>query len=171
MKRVLKYLAFFLLLTVTGPLIWAQQAASMIDQSPLLQADRSSPRLTTDGAPFCSQDFESRSLPAGTYRIGGSILPPIETKAVDPTFSDEERKYAKTIMKTQHIKRFEAKSLVDLIVDTDGVPRHLCILNELGHGFDRKAFDAVAGYRFKPATRDGKPVPVHIAVEVKFALW
>ena len=66
--------------------------------------------------------------------------------------SDEERKYAKTIMKTQHIKRFEAKSLGDLIVDTDGIPRHLCMLDELGHGFDRRAFDAVAGYRFKPAT-------------------
>jgi hypothetical protein len=171
MKRVLKYLIFFLLITVTGPLIRVQQAASTIDQTPLVQADKSSPRLTADGAPFCSQEFESRTLPEGTYRVGGSVLPPIEIKAVEATFSDEERKYAKTIMKTQHIKRFEAKSLVDLIVDTDGIPRHLCMLNELGHGFDRRAFDAVAGYRFKPATSDGRPVPVHVSIEVKFALW
>jgi protein TonB len=143
----------------------------MIDQSPLVRADKSSPRLTADGAPFCSQEFELRSLPDGTYHVGGSVLPPIETKAVDAKFSDEERKYAKTIMKTQHIKKFEAKSLVDLIVDTDGLPRDLCMLNELGHGFDRRALDAVAGYRFKPATLDGKPVPVHVAIEVKFALW
>ena len=44
MKRVLKYLIFFLLITVTGPRIRVQQAASTIDQTPLVQADKSSPR-------------------------------------------------------------------------------------------------------------------------------
>jgi len=74
-------------------------------------------------------------------------------------------------MKTQHLKKFEAKSLVGLTVDTDGLPQTLCLVNELGHGLDRRAFDAVSNYRFNPATLDGKPVPVRLTVEVTFALW
>jgi hypothetical protein len=57
------------------------------------------------------------------------------------------------------------------MLDRDGIPSDICVLNELGHGLDRRTFDAVAGYRFKPATRDGKPALVRLAIEVKFARW
>jgi protein TonB len=93
------------------------------------------------------------------------------TKSPEATFTNEGRKYARSVMKTQHLKRFEAKSLVGLTVDTNGVPQNLCVLNELGHGLDRRAFDAVAQYRFRPASLDGNPVPVRLTVEVTYALW
>ncbi|MGA2672663.1 MAG: energy transducer TonB [Terracidiphilus sp.] len=143
----------------------------MVDQSTSVQAGKSSSRLTADGVPSCPEEFKSRSLPEGVYRVGGNVLPPIPTSNPEAKFSDEARKYARSVMKTQHIKRFEAKSLVGLTVDTNGLPQNICVLNEMGHGFDRRAFDAVAGYRFNPATLDGKPVPVRLAVEVTFALW
>jgi periplasmic protein TonB len=120
---------------------------------------------------MCTEQLKSRSLPEGVYRVGGGVLPPIPAKTPAATFSDDGRKYARSLMKTQHIKRFEAKSLVGLTVDANGLPRDLCVLNEMGHDFDRRAFDAVATYRFRPATLDGKPVPVRLTVEVTFALW
>jgi TonB family protein len=40
----------------------------------------------------------------------------------------------------------------------------------LGKGLDEKALEAVKKYKFRPAMRDGKPVPVEIAVQVKFIL-
>ena len=92
-------------------------------------------------------------------------------KTAEAKFTNESRKYARSVMKTQHLKRFEAKSLVSLTVDTDGLPQDSCLLTELGHGFDQRAFDAVAMFRFHPATLDGKPVPVRLTVEVTFALW
>ena len=89
----------------------------------------------------------------------------------DPTFTDEARKYARNLMKTQHLKRFEAKSLVGATVDTDGVPKNLCVFKELGYGLDRRVYDAVSTWHFHPATLDGNPVPVPLTVELTFALW
>lgn len=171
MNRVQKYLSLSLLFTLTSPLIRAQETGSVIDQSKPPQANESTSGLTADGLPVCTDEFKSRSLPEGVYHVGGSVIPPIPTKTPKATFSDEGRKYARSVMKRQHINRFEAKSLVGLTVDTNGLPQNLCVLNELGHSFDRRAFDAVAMYRFQPATRDGKPVPVRLTVEVAFALW
>jgi protein TonB len=38
-------------------------------------------------------------------------------------------------------------------------------------GLDEKAIEAVNQYRFKPAMKDGEPVPVRITVEVNFRLF
>jgi protein TonB len=37
--------------------------------------------------------------------------------------------------------------------------------------FDEKAIDAVKTWRFKPATLNGKPVAVQVAVEIEFHLY
>jgi hypothetical protein len=171
MNRVPRYLFLCLLFALACLPVRAQKAASVIEQSTSVQASNSSPQLTADGVPSCPEEFKSRSLPEGVHRVGDSVLPPIPTNTPEATFTDEARKFARGVMKTQHIKRFEAKSLVGLTVDTNGLPQNMCVLNEMGHGFDRRAFDAVGRYRFKPATLDDKPVPVRLTVEVTFALW
>lgn len=171
MNSLPKYLVLCLIFALTGNPIRAGQAGPAIDQSTSVTTGGVQPKLTADGVPTCSEELKSRAVPEGVYRVGGGVLPPAPTKTPEAKFSDESRKYARSVMKQQHIKRFEAKSLVGLTVDTNGLPLQICMLNELGHGFDRRAFDAVSEYRFKPATLDGKPVPVRLAVEVKFALW
>jgi TonB family protein len=171
MNRVPKYLFLCLLITFTCQAVTSQQGASLIDQSTSGTGSESSSRLTADGVPFCFDETKSWPLPEGVYRVGGNVLPPTPTKTPQATFSDEGRKYARSVKKAQHLKRFEVKSLVGLTVDTNGLPQNICVLNELGHGFDRRAFDAVVGWRFNPATRDNKLVPVRLTVEVAFALW
>jgi TonB family protein len=37
-------------------------------------------------------------------------------------------------------------------------------------GLDEKAVEAVQKWKFEPATKDGKPVPVELAIEVDFHL-
>lgn len=171
MKRVPKYLCVCLLLALPCAPIRAQQAAPVVDRPTTIQEGNSTTRLTADGVPSCLEESKSGSLPEGVHRAVGDVTPPIPTKAPEATFSKESRNYARSVMKAQHIKRFEAKSLVGMTVDANGLPQNLCVLNEMGHGFDRRAFDAVSEYRFKPATLHGKPVPVHLVVEVTFALW
>ena len=61
--------------------------------------------------------------------------------------------------------------LVGLVVGADGLPKNLRILHALGMGLDEKAIEAVKQYRFKPAMKDGKAVPVTIAVEVNFHIY
>ena len=60
--------------------------------------------------------------------------------------------------------------LVGLTVRTDGVPQLCQIVRSTDPLFNVAALKAVAKYRFAPQTEDGKPTPVHIAVEVNFSL-
>jgi hypothetical protein len=132
--------------------------------SPELQPLRT---RTADGTISCSAGFKLTAIPSGVYRVGGQILPPVIAKAVKPTFSDEARKF----VKQNHFKKFEAISVVELTVDTTGIPQDLCVKKEAGYGLDRRAFEGVMHYRFIPGSVNGKAVPVRVAVEVKFATY
>jgi periplasmic protein TonB len=61
--------------------------------------------------------------------------------------------------------------LISLIVDAQGNPQNPRVVQRLGMGLDEKALEAVLKYRFKPAKKDGKPVPVRISVMVNFRLF
>ena len=61
--------------------------------------------------------------------------------------------------------------MISIIVDSRGYPQSPRVVRSLGMGLDEKALDAVRRYRFKPAMKDGKPVPVMITVEVNFRLY
>jgi TonB family protein len=61
--------------------------------------------------------------------------------------------------------------MITLLVAEDGVPVDLHVVRALGMGLDEKAVDAASQYRFKPGMKDGKPVPVRIAMEENFKLY
>jgi TonB family protein len=97
----------------------------------------------------------------GNYRPGvNGVSEPTLIYSIDPEFSDEARK-----------ARYQGAVLVGLTVGADGLPKNPKVLRALGMGLDEKAIEAVKQYRFKPATKDGKPVPVQIAIEVTFHIY
>lgn len=55
---------------------------------------------------------------------------------------------------------------IGVVIAKDGRPRDLKILNSLDASSDAEAIDAVQRWRFEPATCDGEPVNVSIAIEV-----
>ena len=57
-------------------------------------------------------------------------------------------------------------------IDADGKPKDIRIVSPLGLGLDEKAIEAVAAWRFEPATltKDGTPVAVKANIEVNFRL-
>ena len=57
-----------------------------------------------------------------------------------------------------------------MVVGVDGRAHDITVARSLGHGLDEQAVKAVQKWRFEPAKRKGKPVPVQINVEVKFRL-
>lgn len=58
--------------------------------------------------------------------------------------------------------------IVNVVVNTKGVPTKLCLQKSSGYGLDAAAAAAVPQYRFNPAKKNGKPVPIRVPVEVRF---
>ena len=120
---------------------------------------------------------ELRPCPANPARDTGSgensaksligITPPKPLHQQEAEFPDELLR----ALKKQHIKDFEAVSVLSLIVDVSGVPQDLCLLRPAGNGLDPKAAEAVRRYRFDPARKDGKPIAMQITIEVDFKLY
>jgi periplasmic protein TonB len=96
----------------------------------------------------------------GLRRIGGGVSQPVVIYQVEPEFSEEARK-----------AKFMGVVLVNLIVDSKGLPQNVHVLRGVGMGLDEKAVEAVRQYRFKPAMEAGKPVPVELNVEVNFQIF
>ena len=60
--------------------------------------------------------------------------------------------------------------MLSVIIDSTGKPTNLKVLRPLGLGLDEKAIEAVQKWRFRPGTKEGKPVAVYATIEVNFRL-
>lgn len=85
---------------------------------------------------------------------------PVLVWAVEPRYTKEARKV-----------KLQGFCVVGLTVGVDGNPQNVHVVRCLGMGLDENAVDAVKQYRFKPATENGKPVPMAVNVEVNFRLY
>jgi len=78
----------------------------------------------------------------------------------DPEYSDKARK-----------KKCRGTVLLETVVGTDGVPRDIRVTQPQGCGLNEQAIQALQKWRFEPGTRDGKPVPVSLMIEMDFRLY
>jgi TonB family protein len=67
--------------------------------------------------------------------------------------------------------RFHGKVLLDVVVSANGDVKSATILQGVPFGLNDNAMEAVRQWKFKPATRDGQPVPVMVMIEVAFSLY
>jgi TonB family protein len=93
-------------------------------------------------------------------RVGGDVLPPKVTYQVEPKFTLAARKMKLT-----------GATLVNLTVDKDGVPSKVKIVRAAGAGLDEAAVEAVARYKFAPATQNGVAVAVTLNIEVNYQIF
>ena len=61
--------------------------------------------------------------------------------------------------------------VLQAVVDERGEARDIAIVTPLGFGLDDRACEAVAAWKFAPATKNGVPVKVAVNVEVNFHLY
>jgi TonB family protein len=85
---------------------------------------------------------------------------PIPIHTVNPEYSEEARK-----------ANAGGVVLVNLTVDKKGRPQHVHVVHGVGNGLDEKAVDAVRQYKFKPATKNDKPVQEALNIEVNFQIF
>jgi hypothetical protein len=87
-------------------------------------------------------------------KIGHGVSSPVAIHQVDPDVSNVPKNQSQTV------------EMLNLIVDEHGVPQYVHVIRSAGPEMDAQTLIAVKQYRFKPAMKDGKPVPVMLNIEV-----
>jgi TonB family protein len=120
-------------------------------------SDVAHPELSQNG----SDGSISKTAVSGSSvsKVGGDVSASVPLNIVEAEYSDEARR-----------AHLEGVCLISLIVDAYGKPQNPRVVRALGKGLDEKALEAVKKYNFRPAMRDGKPVPVMLTVRVNFRL-
>jgi TonB family protein len=143
---------------------FVEQAVCRSNRASDSPAHTSSDRATN--TPADRQRFPSRQpnshKPTHARRpvhIGGSVKPPKVIHSVKPEVTEEARR-----------ANFHGTVRIYCWIDEQGNPLHIRIVHSAGLGLDETAVDAVRQYKFKPATRDGKPVKVDINIDVNFKI-
>jgi protein TonB len=103
---------------------------------------------------------EGGGFGGGAYSVGGSVTAPIPIYKPEPPYSEEARK-----------AKYQGTVVLWIIVDTVGNVTDARVVKPLGLGLDEKALETVRTWKFKPALRNGSPVPVRVLVEVTFRLF
>ena len=95
----------------------------------------------------------------GLMSVGGGVAAPELLHSVEPEFTEDARR-----------ANFQGIVSIRLIVDSQGNPQDVQLVQHLGMGLDEKAIEAVRQYKFRPAMYEGHAVSVQILVEVDFHL-
>ena len=110
--------------------------------------------VSTPMAASAKQAGETR-----VYKPGDGVSAPILVKEVKPQYNPEAKQ-----------AKIEGSVTLECVVETDGAVGDVHVTKSLDPGLDREAIKAAKQWRFEPGTKDGKPVPVLITIEMTFTL-
>lgn len=96
----------------------------------------------------------------GLFHVGNGVSAPVPIYSPDPDYSEEARK-----------AKYQGTVVLTVVVGPDGRVHNARVARSLGMGLDEKAIEKVMIWKFKPATKDSKPVAVEVSVEVQFNLY
>jgi periplasmic protein TonB len=94
------------------------------------------------------------------YQIGNGVRAPKPIYTPDPEYLERPRK-----------KKIQGTVVLAMIVTAEGNVRDVKVTERVYKDLDKQAVAAVSTWKFKPATKDGKPVAVHLSVDVSFRLY
>ncbi len=103
---------------------------------------------------------EGGGVGGGVYSVGGGVSAPVPIYKPDPAYSEEARK-----------AKYQGTVVLWITIDANGSVMDCKVVKPLGMGLDEKAVESVRTWKFKPAMRNGTPVPVRVMVEVSFRLF
>jgi len=96
----------------------------------------------------------------GVFSVGGNVSAPIPIYKPEPPYSEQARK-----------AKYQGTVVLWIVVDAQGNVTDAQVVKPLGMGLDQNAVKTVKTWKFKPAMRNGSPVPVKVMVEVSFRLF
>lgn len=103
----------------------------------------------------CGSGTES----AGLFKAAG-VTEPACIHCPNPDYNDEARKAG-----------FQGNLKFDVVADELGRAKRIAVIKGDQNGLTARAIDAIRGWKFKPAMKDGHPVTVCVPIEVVFRLF
>jgi len=94
------------------------------------------------------------------YNVGGDVTEPIPIYKPEPAYTKEAR-----------AAKLQGTDAFWIVVDTSGNVADAELLRSVDKGLDENAIETLRTWKFKPAMKKGKPVPVKVVVEVSFRLF
>lgn len=116
----------------------------------------------TAGMPLAAGVTAGQQEEAGkVHRKGPGVTLPVLVKETKPGYTPQAVK-----------ERIQGSLWLEAVVLTDGTVGDVKVTKSLDakHGLDDAAVKAIKQWRFKPGTKDKKPVPVAVEVEMSFKL-
>lgn len=113
--------------------------------------------------------FHVADKPGETQLLSGETIEKVGSNGVklptaifspDPDYSDESR-----------LAKYQGVTVLNTVVDANGKAVRIRVVRPLGMGLDEQAAAKISLWKFKPATRNGTPVPVEVSIEVSFNLY
>ena len=94
------------------------------------------------------------------YAVGGDVTKPVPIYKPEPPYTKEAR-----------AAKLEGTDVFWIVVDASGNVADVNLVRSVGKGLDESAMRTVRTWKFMPATKKGKPVPVKVVVETSFRLF
>ena len=124
---------------------------------------------TKDGTPvpvmveveisFALREGKPRLGSPEVYTIGDGVTSPTLVKRVGPTYTAEAKQAG-----------IQGNVTMDCVVLPDGTVGDVRVTKKLDPGLDEEAIKTLRQWRFRPAQKDGKSVPVQVFVEMSFTV-
>ncbi len=89
----------------------------------------------------------------------GSLTEPVLLWKAEPEYTDEARR-----------AKIQGVVIVRVVIDARGQAQNMSVAQGLGLGLDERAIAAVQKWKFRPATRNGKPVSTNALIHLSFRL-
>jgi TonB family protein len=111
--------------------------------------------------PLTPGDAGRKGQPDATraYKPGNGVSAPVVVKEVRPQYTPGAKE-----------AKIQGVVTLECVVNADGTVGDVEVTKSLDAGLDQEAIKAVKKWRFEPGTKDGKPVPVQVALEMTFTL-
>jgi TonB family protein len=106
----------------------------------------------------CSPSTDSEEIRKAFEAAG--VIGPSCINCPQPSYTDAARS-----------AKYQGAGKYYVVVDENGHAASIGLLDRAGHGLNVEAIKAIRKWKFRPATKGGKPVPVCVIIEVTFHMY
>jgi TonB family protein len=94
------------------------------------------------------------------YTVGGDVSIPVPIYKPEPAYTKEAR-----------AAKLQGTDVFWIIVDASGAVADVRLVRSLDKGLDESAIETLRTWKFQPAMKNGRAVPVRVIVEVDFRIF